>query len=78
MFILKCLYFINCYSFVYFVLKNGYAPVEFYLEGTRSRTAKTLVPKFGKLARQLMFSTKDHARNISSLIYRNISCIYSE
>ncbi|XP_033024116.1 LOW QUALITY PROTEIN: dihydroxyacetone phosphate acyltransferase-like [Lacerta agilis] len=31
------------------MLKNGYAPVEFYLEGTRSRTAKTLTPKFGLL-----------------------------
>lgn len=31
-----------------FSLKNGYAPVEFFLEGTRSRTAKTLTPKFGR------------------------------
>ncbi|XP_030668552.1 dihydroxyacetone phosphate acyltransferase isoform X2 [Nomascus leucogenys] len=28
---------------------NGYAPVEFFLEGTRSRSAKTLTPKFGLL-----------------------------
>lgn len=38
--------------FVLFVcvlsLKNGYAPVEFFLEGTRSRSAKTLTPKFGR------------------------------
>lgn len=31
-----------------FSLKNGYAPVEFFLEGTRSRSAKTLTPKFGR------------------------------
>ncbi|XP_072849912.2 dihydroxyacetone phosphate acyltransferase isoform X2 [Pogona vitticeps] len=36
-------------EYVKTVLKNGYAPVEFYLEGTRSRTAKTLTPKFGLL-----------------------------
>lgn len=30
------------------LLKNGYAPVEFFLEGTRSRSAKTLTPKFGR------------------------------
>ena len=34
-----------------FSLKNGYAPVEFFLEGTRSRTAKTLTPKFGRSLR---------------------------
>lgn len=31
-----------------FSLKNGYAPVEFFLEGTRSRSSKTLTPKFGR------------------------------
>lgn len=31
-----------------FSLQNGYAPVEFFLEGTRSRSAKTLTPKFGR------------------------------
>ncbi|XP_028579805.2 dihydroxyacetone phosphate acyltransferase isoform X2 [Podarcis muralis] len=36
-------------EYVKTMLKNGYAPVEFYLEGTRSRTAKTLTPKFGLL-----------------------------
>ncbi|OXB73816.1 UNVERIFIED_CONTAM: hypothetical protein H355_013317, partial [Colinus virginianus] len=30
--------------------QNGYAPIEFFLEGTRSRTAKTLTPKFGLLS----------------------------
>jgi hypothetical protein len=35
-----------CVSFS--LLKNGYAPVEFFLEGTRSRSAKTLTPKFGR------------------------------
>ncbi|KAF7253454.1 Dihydroxyacetone phosphate acyltransferase [Varanus komodoensis] len=36
-------------EYVKTMLKGGYAPVEFYLEGTRSRTAKTLTPKFGLL-----------------------------
>ncbi|KAM3856584.1 dihydroxyacetone phosphate acyltransferase isoform 2-T2 [Vipera latastei] len=36
-------------EYVKCILKNGHAPVEFYLEGTRSRTAKTLSPKFGLL-----------------------------
>ncbi|XP_048342611.1 dihydroxyacetone phosphate acyltransferase isoform X2 [Sphaerodactylus townsendi] len=36
-------------EYVKTMLKNGYAPIEFYLEGTRSRTAKTLAPKFGLL-----------------------------
>ncbi|XP_063163332.1 dihydroxyacetone phosphate acyltransferase isoform X3 [Candoia aspera] len=36
-------------EYVKCILKNGHAPVEFYLEGTRSRTAKTLTPKFGLL-----------------------------
>jgi glycerone phosphate O-acyltransferase len=27
---------------------NGDSPVEFYVEGTRSRTQKSLCPKFGK------------------------------
>ncbi|OXB65378.1 hypothetical protein ASZ78_017108 [Callipepla squamata] len=33
--------------------QNGYAPIEFFLEGTRSRTAKTLTPKFGKFVENL-------------------------
>ncbi|XP_037676824.1 dihydroxyacetone phosphate acyltransferase [Choloepus didactylus] len=36
-------------EYVKTMLRNGYAPVEFFLEGTRSRTAKTLTPKFGLL-----------------------------
>ncbi|XP_064014549.1 dihydroxyacetone phosphate acyltransferase isoform X2 [Pogoniulus pusillus] len=32
------------------MLRSGYAPIEFFLEGTRSRTAKTLPPKFGLLS----------------------------
>ncbi|NXR14495.1 GNPAT acyltransferase, partial [Semnornis frantzii] len=36
--------------FVILLLKSGYAPIEFFLEGTRSRTAKTLTPKFGLLS----------------------------
>lgn len=33
---------------VFIFFQNGYAPVEFFLEGTRSRTAKSLTPKLGK------------------------------
>lgn len=32
-----------------FFHQNGFAPVEFFLEGTRSRTSKSLTPKLGKL-----------------------------
>ncbi|NXD14468.1 GNPAT acyltransferase, partial [Nothocercus nigrocapillus] len=37
-------------EYVKTMLRNGYAPIEFFLEGTRSRTAKTLTPKFGLLS----------------------------
>ncbi|NXN83043.1 GNPAT acyltransferase, partial [Bombycilla garrulus] len=37
-------------EYVKMMLRNGYAPIEFFLEGTRSRTAKTLTPKFGLLS----------------------------
>lgn len=37
-------------EYVKTMLRNGYAPVEFFLEGTRSRSAKTLTPKFGLLS----------------------------
>lgn len=36
-------------EYVKTMLRNGYAPVEFFLEGTRSRSAKTLTPKLGLL-----------------------------
>ncbi|XP_056672128.1 dihydroxyacetone phosphate acyltransferase isoform X2 [Monodelphis domestica] len=36
-------------EYVKTMLRNGYAPVEFFLEGTRSRSSKTLTPKFGLL-----------------------------
>ncbi|XP_037100114.1 dihydroxyacetone phosphate acyltransferase [Syngnathus acus] len=36
-------------EYVKTIVKNGYAPVEFFLEGTRSRTAKSLTPKLGLL-----------------------------
>lgn len=41
--VLCCVLFLCVFS-----LKNGYAPVEFFLEGTRSRSSKTLTPKFGR------------------------------
>ncbi|XP_044232525.1 dihydroxyacetone phosphate acyltransferase isoform X1 [Thunnus albacares] len=36
-------------EYVKTMLKNGFAPVEFFLEGTRSRTCKSLTPKLGLL-----------------------------
>ncbi|XP_070781879.1 dihydroxyacetone phosphate acyltransferase [Enoplosus armatus] len=36
-------------GYVKTMLRNGYAPVEFFLEGTRSRTSKSLTPKLGLL-----------------------------
>ncbi|XP_043075932.1 dihydroxyacetone phosphate acyltransferase [Puntigrus tetrazona] len=36
-------------EYVKTMLRNGYAPVEFFLEGTRSRTCKSLTPKTGLL-----------------------------
>ncbi|XP_048842263.1 dihydroxyacetone phosphate acyltransferase [Brienomyrus brachyistius] len=36
-------------EYVKTMLRNGYAPVEFFLEGTRSRTCKSLTPKLGLL-----------------------------
>ncbi|XP_063773711.1 dihydroxyacetone phosphate acyltransferase isoform X2 [Pseudophryne corroboree] len=37
-------------EYVKIMLRNGYAPVEFFVEGQRSRTCKTLNPKFGLLS----------------------------
>ncbi|XP_051500806.1 dihydroxyacetone phosphate acyltransferase isoform X1 [Myxocyprinus asiaticus] len=36
-------------EYVKTMLRNGYAPIEFFLEGTRSRTCKSLAPKTGLL-----------------------------
>lgn len=36
-------------EYVKIMLKTGFAPVEFFLEGTRSRTSKSLTPKLGLL-----------------------------
>ncbi|XP_068433191.1 dihydroxyacetone phosphate acyltransferase isoform X2 [Clinocottus analis] len=36
-------------EYVKTMLKTGFAPVEFFLEGTRSRTSKSLTPKLGLL-----------------------------
>lgn len=36
-------------EYVKTMLKNGFAPIEFFLEGTRSRTSKSLTPKLGLL-----------------------------
>uniref|UniRef100_A0A3P8UVZ2 Glyceronephosphate O-acyltransferase n=1 Tax=Cynoglossus semilaevis TaxID=244447 RepID=A0A3P8UVZ2_CYNSE len=36
-------------EYVQTLLKKGYAPIEFFLEGTRSRTSKSLTPKLGLL-----------------------------
>lgn len=31
------------------ILTDGDLPIEFFVEGTRSRTGKSLTPKFGKI-----------------------------
>ncbi|XP_042562740.1 dihydroxyacetone phosphate acyltransferase [Clupea harengus] len=36
-------------EYVKTMLRSGYAPIEFFLEGTRSRTSKSLTPKLGLL-----------------------------
>ncbi|KAF3703056.1 Dihydroxyacetone phosphate acyltransferase [Channa argus] len=36
-------------EYVKTMLRNGFAPIEFFLEGTRSRTSKSLTPKLGLL-----------------------------
>ncbi|XP_064411955.1 dihydroxyacetone phosphate acyltransferase isoform X1 [Latimeria chalumnae] len=36
-------------EYVKTILRNGFAPVEFFVEGTRSRTCKSLTPKLGLL-----------------------------
>jgi glycerone phosphate O-acyltransferase len=35
-------------EYVQKLVTDGEAPIEFFIEGTRSRTAKSLMPKFGK------------------------------
>lgn len=35
-------------EYVQKLITDGEAPIEFFIEGTRSRTAKSLMPKFGK------------------------------
>ncbi|XP_056150529.1 dihydroxyacetone phosphate acyltransferase isoform X2 [Lampris incognitus] len=37
-------------EYVKTMLRNGFAPIEFFLEGTRSRTCKSLTPKLGLLS----------------------------
>ncbi|KYO18765.1 dihydroxyacetone phosphate acyltransferase isoform X2 [Alligator mississippiensis] len=37
-------------EYVKTMIRSGYAPMEFFLEGTRSRTGKTLTPKLGLLS----------------------------
>ncbi|XP_056423084.1 dihydroxyacetone phosphate acyltransferase isoform X2 [Hyla sarda] len=37
-------------EYVKTMLRSGYAPVEFFVEGQRSRTCKTLTPKYGLLS----------------------------
>lgn len=52
--------FLTSFFFVVFLLKSGYAPIEFFLEGTRSRTAKTLTPKFGRFVENLELLMSGH------------------
>uniref|UniRef100_A0A3Q4G810 Phospholipid/glycerol acyltransferase domain-containing protein n=1 Tax=Neolamprologus brichardi TaxID=32507 RepID=A0A3Q4G810_NEOBR len=42
------LYWAVLLEYVQTIVRTGYAPLEFYVEGFRSRTLKSLVPKLGK------------------------------
>lgn len=43
------LYWVVLSEYVRTIVRTGYAPLEFYVEGLRSRTLKSLTPKLGKL-----------------------------
>lgn len=43
------LYWAVLSEYVKTIVKNGFAPVEFYVEGLRSRTLKSLIPKLGMM-----------------------------
>ena len=49
------------------LLQNGMAPVEFFLEGTRSRTCKSLTPKIGK-------QKQNGNETVTSLFKRVMTC----
>lgn len=42
------LYWTTFKQYVYQLTTKGDLPIEFFIEGTRSRSNKTLTPKFGK------------------------------
>ena len=42
------LYWTTFGEYVHKLVTDGKAAIEFFIEGTRSRSAKSLVPKFGK------------------------------
>lgn len=46
------LYYTVFSEYVRTLICHGTAPVEFFIEGTRSRSSKSLVPKFGKQFRR--------------------------
>jgi glycerone phosphate O-acyltransferase len=43
------LYWTTFSEYVQKLVTDGEAAIEFFIEGTRSRTAKSLMPKFGKI-----------------------------
>jgi glycerone phosphate O-acyltransferase len=44
------LYWSTFSEYVQKLIIDGETAIEFFIEGTRSRTAKSLMPKFGKIA----------------------------
>uniref|UniRef100_A0A8C1QLF9 Si:ch73-21k16.5 n=1 Tax=Cyprinus carpio TaxID=7962 RepID=A0A8C1QLF9_CYPCA len=49
------LYWAVLSEYVRTIVRTGYAPLEFYIEGLRSRTLKSLTPKLGKLVVKMPF-----------------------
>lgn len=55
------------------LVSQGEAPVEFFIEGTRSRSSKSLVPKFGKFLKCWLTIP-----SITTIIVRVISAVLAE
>lgn len=49
------LYWETFKQYIHQIVTKGDLPIEFFIEGTRSRSCKSLVPKFGKVATFIHF-----------------------
>lgn len=52
------LYWETFKQYIHQITTKGDLPIEFFIEGTRSRSCKSLVPKFGKVATFINFNDK--------------------